>query len=67
VPFFRTPVTRANGSFVSSIPANRLFVFNEIGSFVPKKNSLGVASPPFVDRTAQASIQISSKSAPRSA
>ena len=35
-------MTRANGSFVSSIPPNRLLVFNEIGSFVPPKNSFSV-------------------------
>jgi hypothetical protein len=34
---FRTPLTRTNGNFVSSIPSNRLLVFNEIGSFVPPK------------------------------
>jgi hypothetical protein len=33
---FESPID-ANGSFVSSIPPGHLFVFNEIGSFVPKK------------------------------
>ena len=31
-------MTRANGSFVPPIPPSSLLVFNEIGSFVPKKN-----------------------------
>ena len=41
---FRALVTPANGSFVPSIPLVRLFVFNEIGSFVPPKNFLAVTS-----------------------
>ena len=39
---FGAPVRRANGRFVSSIPPNRLLVFNEIGSFVPPENYLAL-------------------------
>ena len=41
---FRALVTRANGSFVPSIAPGRLFVYNEIGSFVPPKNFSAVTS-----------------------
>ena len=42
--FFRALVTHANGSFVSSISPGRIFVFNDIGSFVPPKNLRAVTS-----------------------